>query len=648
MRPTRPATPVSPTAGFWVGSGGARLWLVGCWLIAALASGCSENTVDGTMVNADGSGGFGDSAALEDSGGLFGSDTLTLELPPKDTGPVQGEFGWPCTEAEECNTGLCIESPLTTTGKMCTKFCGTCPTGYQCVEEVIPGTSDKGYYCAPKFKFLCDPCDDNLGCNSDGKAGNVCLQYGTGGNSGSFCGAACSEIKPDCPDGFTCEPNIDKDTGLNTYQCRRDGLCECSSNAKLLGLKTSCTNKNIYGTCKGFRQCTADGLTACNATVAKPEECNGLDDDCNGKTDDFQAGATCDLKNEFGTCKGQIKECVDGQAVCDGKKPAPEACNGVDDNCNGDTDEGLCEDGDPCTKDSCNTDGSCKHIQLGGLVCDDGSLCTQVDKCVSGKCMGGSELDCNDKDPCTSDSCNPIDGCKHAPASEGICPDDGIQCTQDLCQNGKCSHPQASDGTKCAEDGKPCTADICTAGKCEHPLTDGQTCTDDGKPCTTDVCVGGICKHNPASSIPCDDGNICTQNDNCLNGTCKPGLVNQCNDGAPCTKDSCVPGTGCVHSVEGGNGLPCPASSAACPVGVCSGGACYSKPSVPCTYAYDPGLCGDEMDLPGTCNSGGKCTVTKDAIPGKVTCTIPCKSVCLACSLGGFPIQLCMDGVFGF
>ncbi len=618
------------------------------WLLALLAAaGCSDNTVSGTVV--PGSGGASNDAdgGSLDSNPFGGSDglQLKLDLPPVDAGPVQGEFGWPCDKSAECNSGLCVDSPK---GKVCSKYCtDDCPKGFACVEQVLPGTTDKAFICASRDKYICDPCEQSVTCNEPGQSGNLCLKNA---KFGSFCGVKCNPKVPDCPNGYACDAATDPETGLSSYQCQpeKGGECTCSANAISLGLKTPCVNHNANGDCMGFRQCTDSGLSGCTALVPKAEECNGIDDDCNGKTDDFQAGAKCDLVNEFGTCKGQVKECVDGKPVCDGKPAKPEACNGIDDNCDGKTDEALCEDGDPCTNDTCNTDGSCKHIQLGGMACDDGSICTQTDKCVAGKCLGGKEMNCDDKDPCTTDSCNPIDGCQHKEASDSVCPDDGEACTQDLCKDGKCTHPQASDGTKCAEDGKPCTADICTNGKCVHPQQDGIECTDDGKPCTNDVCTNGNCTHTANTGKLCEDGNSCTDKDSCMNGVCKSGKLNLCDDGNPCTKDTCLNNAGCVHDPNGGNGLPCKAPSGDCPLGVCSGGACFSSPNQPCTYKYDGGICNNDLDIPGTCSASGKCAANKNAVPGKVSCTVPCKSVCIACSVMGLPIQLCLDGVFGF
>ena len=629
----------------------AVLWLALASVGGSLVATCSDTTVPGTVIGGDAS-----ASSDGDGGSVFGnSDTAPkLELVSVDSGPTPGKFGYPCDKTADCDSGLCIDSP---SGKICSKFCtDDCPKGFACVEQVVPGTSDKQFYCSSKNKYICDPCNETVACNEPGQAGNACMiTVLKSGTLGGFCGVKCNpKLSNECPDGYECATYTEYGTGLSSFQCTpaNGGDCTCSGHAVDLGLATTCTVKNVNGTCTGIRKCTPTGLSACTANQPTAEICDGVDNDCNGKTDDFTGAAVpCDITNQFGTCKGKVKDCVDGKATCEGAEAKPEACNGIDDNCDGKTDEGLCEDGDPCTNDTCNTDGSCKHIQLGGMACDDGSICTQTDKCVSGKCLGGKEMNCDDKDPCTVDSCNPIDGCQNKAASDAKCTDDGEACTQDICQDGKCVHPQAADGTKCAEDGKPCTADICAAGKCIHPIQDGSECTDDGKPCTNDTCTNGVCTHTPNSGKPCDDGNMCTDSDTCLSGSCKAGKLNLCDDGQPCTKDSCIQGAGCVHDPNGANGQGCAAGSAACPIGVCNGGACVSAPNKTCNYKYSPGFCGgSDLDLPGTCAASGQCTPNKDAITqaGKSKpCTVPCKSICAVCYIGPLPINLCLDILFG-
>jgi hypothetical protein len=76
------------------------------------------------------------------------------------------------------------------------------------------------------------------------------------------------------------------------------------------------------------------------------EICNGIDDNCNDETDEDTTGEECTNDNEFGLCPG-IWDCIEGEPVCVGKIPEEEQCNGMDDNCDGQTDEGFPDlDGD--------------------------------------------------------------------------------------------------------------------------------------------------------------------------------------------------------------------------------------------------------------------------------------------------------------
>ena len=48
----------------------------------------------------------------------------------------------------------------------------------------------------------------------------------------------------------------------------------------------------------------------------------------------------CGITNAFGNCTGQ-NECLGEELICDAKEPKPESCNGHDDDCDGQTDEGF-------------------------------------------------------------------------------------------------------------------------------------------------------------------------------------------------------------------------------------------------------------------------------------------------------------------
>ena len=54
------------------------------------------------------------------------------------------------------------------------------------------------------------------------------------------------------------------------------------------------------------------------------------------------------------------------------------------------------------------------NYQPNGTACDDGDACTTNDACSGGNCVGGPPLNCDDNNPCTTDTCAPLLGCQHA------------------------------------------------------------------------------------------------------------------------------------------------------------------------------------------------------------------------------------------
>ena len=257
-----------------------------------------------------------------------------LETTPQDTGPEPGTAGYPCDNAADCLEGYCIQ---TANGMQCTMSCEEeCPFDWKC-RLYTPSLPDQVYVCVPTFVDICKPCHANTDCWVSGiDAGEACVEYGP---AGYFCGGTC-ETAADCPDDYDCMEALDV-SGETTKQCvLGEGECTCKQWYADEGATTPCYIENEFGACVGERQCKADGLTPCSAATPAGELCNGEDDDCDGDVDEGTGGQACPLVNEHGTCPG-IEECSEGVIDCIGDAPEAEQCDGMDNDCDGTVDEGF-------------------------------------------------------------------------------------------------------------------------------------------------------------------------------------------------------------------------------------------------------------------------------------------------------------------
>jgi len=129
--------------------------------------------------------------------------------------------------------------------------------------------------------------------------------------------------------------------GTAVTQCvRGEGECECTQWYVDDGATTNCHIENEWGICGGERTCKAAGLTDCDAMKPEAESCNGLDDNCDGNVDEETSGEACLVISPFGACEG-VEVCLAGQPICEGPEPQKEICDGTDNDCDGETDEGY-------------------------------------------------------------------------------------------------------------------------------------------------------------------------------------------------------------------------------------------------------------------------------------------------------------------
>ncbi len=217
----------------------------------------------------------------------------------------------------------------------------------------------------------------------------------------------------------------------------------------------ACTT-SMPGICAAGRlQCGITGATTCAPIAApRPKECNGLDNDCDGRVDDGP--------------------CPSGTA-CDGTACVPSCL------------ESGCGAGQTCAAGLC-VDAACVNV-----------TCPAGQRCVAGACS----------DPCAGVTCPAGQACRF-----GACVDPcaGLDCgTGQVCEDGLCK--PACPCRVCAAS-QTCEASGSSAGHCVDTACAGVTCPA-GRVCQAGSCVdacagatcpvGQRCKAGACAAIPIVD-----------------------------------------------------------------------------------------------------------------------------------------------
>ena len=415
----------------------------------------------------------------------------------------------------------------------------------------------------------------------------------------------CNGCDNDC-DGVidsTTQVCYDGPMGTNNVGICHGGTQKCSA--------MMCPQAPSYGPCVG-------------EVLPQKEICNGLDDDCNGAVDDVPGAnvACCPSgKCGVGICTAGSMQCSGGALQCvGGQGPRPEVCNSLDDDCNGKVDD-LPTIGKPCTGQNgcpgvlacdtmkmmvvCQAAQNCKppmcsdDPSFGKPCCsnnpNDASCLALPLPCLPGKfaCANGN-LTCQGVVGPMAEACNcKDDNCNGIVDDNAFCPP-GYDCVNCGCYG------------KCAGGEFPCAGGF----DCINVKT-MMNCGDSTKePC---YCIpNAVC--NPA----CTNSQVCKGappmcHEKCEGVTCPPGSICDPNSGF-CKDNTCATLHNCKTCANGsGERCDIAQSPPACVADKCCGKTCDAGQFCEPATGNCVGTCANVKCTPPLTCVNGACTMNKCA-----------------------------------
>ncbi|MDQ3036985.1 MAG: putative metal-binding motif-containing protein, partial [Myxococcota bacterium] len=529
--------------------------------------------------------------------------------PPRDGGPRDGDVG-----DGGCTTDVACDDEIACTVDRCVDgVCERTPDDSVCVE----GTT-------------CDPVDGcpPRACSDDGECGDrrVC-------NGAETCvDMSCVPGMPvDCDDADACTVDV----------CDEAMRGECVHRTRDLD-----GDGFLDATCPPLDGEVADDCNDDNDEVfpGAPEICNGLDDDCESGCDE-----------DFTCCRGEAGSCATtcgttGTRVCTATcswsicSPPAEECNAIDDDCNGAPDDvfacvrgataacttacgssGTRTCGDACTwsdciapAETCNgRDDDCDAVSDEGFGCASGSSVSCTTSCGS----TGSRA-CSASCALAATCAPPAEGCNGVDDDCDTRVDETVECSAGA--TGPCTTSCGSTGTRACSAG--CTWNTCSA---PAEVCNGSDDDCDGRVDETFACVPGSAG---ACSTSCGTTGARTCTSACAWGACTPP-VEACNGADDNCDAACDETFACCAGRAGACTTSCGTTGMRTCGAACGWSAC-SPPAETCNGTDDD--CNGSCDDGFTCCAGrtGSCTTACGSTGSRLcsascgwgTCTVPAEA----------------------
>jgi len=336
---------------------------------------------------------------------------------------------------------------------------------------------------------------------------------------------------------------------------------------------TSCFLPGVCALGDAGSSCVGGQETVCStgSPTGDDANCNGIDEDCNGVADNgyVQTPTTCGI----GACYSTGQEtCVNGAEVdsCTPNPSSDEICNGIDDNCDGNID-----DGSVClpTAYYCDNDTDGYYSATPSGACD-------TFGCVPGVCTEIQGNDCDDTEPeinpDATEVCDGVNNDCNDQTPDGY--DESWLNEQTSCGLGVC----ASTGMFVCSQGQK--TDTCTVGT---PTGDDSNCNGLDEDCS------GTADDHYVPDTSCFLPGVCAAGN--LASSCTGGQEAVCSVGTPTGDDTNCNGIDedCDDVVDDGY-VQTPTT--------CGIGACYSTGQMTCVNGAEVDSCTPIQSSDEICN----------------------------------------------